>query len=257
MTLGSGDRLERAAELIRTSERVVALTGAGMSTASGIPDFRSPGGVWEKFKPVEYADFQRSEEARREHWSYKAATIPAMLEASPNPGHGALVRLEEVGRLAGVITQNIDGLHQAAGNTKVLELHGTNRHAMCLGCDVLEPIEPVLDRWRAGQAVPLCITCGEALKPATVSFGQMLPPDVLRQAMELARGADCLLALGTSLQVQPAASLVDVALEHGARVAVITRSSTPYDGAVDLKLDDPLGTCLPEIVDRALASSMS
>lgn len=233
----------------------MALTGAGMSTASGIPDFRSPGGVWETYKPVEFADFQRSEDARREHWRYKAATIPPMLEARPNPAHAALVRLEETARLIGVVTQNIDGLHQAAGNTKVLELHGTNREATCLACEAVEPIETVLARLGAGEEVPKCQSCGGVLKPATVSFGQMLPPDVLRQAMELARSADCLLALGTSLQVQPAASLVDVAKEHGAQVVIITRSSTPYDAVADVKLDDPLGTCLPDIVERALASA--
>ena len=231
----------------------MALTGAGMSTASGIPDFRSPGGVWETYKPVEFADFQRSEDARREHWRYKAATIPPMLEARPNPAHTALVRLEETGRLIGVVTQNIDGLHQAAGNSKVLELHGTNREAVCLVCEATEPIETVLARLEAGDEVPRCQSCGGVLKPATVSFGQMLPPDVLRQAMELARSADCLLALGTSLQVQPAASLVDVAKEHGAQLVILTRSSTPYDGMADVKLDDPLGTCLPDIVERALA----
>jgi len=237
---------------MRASNRVVALTGAGLSTASGIPDFRSPGGVWEKYKPVEYADFQRSEDARREHWKYKGATIPAMLEARPNPAHDALARLEAAGRLLGVITQNIDGLHQAAGSRNVLELHGTNRYAVCLRCGAEEPIEPVLERLVGGEDVPACERCRGVLKPATVSFGQMLPPDVLRQAMEVTRQADCLLALGTSLQVQPAASLVDVAKEHGARVIVVTRSSTPYDALADAKLDHPLGTCLPEIVGQVL-----
>ncbi len=249
---GVADLVVRATELVACSARVVALTGAGLSTASGIPDFRSPGGVWEKYKPVEYADFQRSEDARREHWKYKGATIPPMLEARPNPAHDALARLEEAGRLTAVITQNIDGLHQAAGSRNVLELHGTNRRAVCLQCGAEEPIEPVIARLEAGEEIPKCERCGGALKPATVSFGQMLPPDVLRQAMELTRGADCLLALGTSLQVQPAASLVDVAKEHGAKVIVMTRSSTPYDAMADAKLDHPLGTCLPQIVAGVL-----
>ncbi len=248
----SPDPLERAVELVRVSQKAVALTGAGLSTASGIPDFRSSGGVWEKFQPVEFADFQRSEDARREHWRYKAATIPTMLDARPNPGHEALAQLERAGRLLGVITQNVDGLHQAAGSHNVLELHGTNRHAVCLECRTEEAIEPVLARLESGDAVPTCLQCGGVLKPATVSFGQMLPPDILRQAMELARRADCFLALGTSLQVQPAASLVDVAKEHGASVVVVTRSSTPYDGLADVKLDHPLAACLPRIVAGAL-----
>lgn len=247
------DLVAHAVDLVRGCRKVVALTGAGLSTESGIPDFRSPGGVWEKYRPVEYADFQRSEDARREHWRYKGATIPSMLGARPNPGHDALARLEEAGRLLGVITQNIDGLHQAAGSRTVLELHGTNRHAVCLECAAEEPIEPIIARLEGGEEIPACLQCGGVLKPATVSFGQMLPPDVLRQAMELARRADCLLALGTSLQVQPAASLVDVAKEHGARVIVVTRSSTPYDSVADAKLDDSLGTCLPRIVDGVLA----
>ncbi len=244
--------LDPVIEILRSSERTVALTGAGFSTASGVPDFRSPGGVWEKYQPVEYADFQRSEEARREHWRYKGETIPAMLSARPNPAHDALTRLESEGRLLGVITQNIDGLHQAAGSRKVLELHGTNRHAVCVRCASEEAIEPVLERFQGGEEVPRCRACDGALKPATVSFGQMLAPDVLRQAMELARRADCFLALGTSLQVQPAASLVDVAREHRARVVVITRSTTPYDSMADVKLDEPLATCLPQIVTAAL-----
>lgn len=252
MADGSGDLLARAIDLVRGCGKIVALTGAGMSTESGIPDFRSPGGVWEKYKPVEYAEFQRSEDARREHWRYKGATIPAMLAARPNPGHEALARLEEAGRLLGVITQNIDGLHQAAGSRKVIELHGTNRHAVCLQCGAEEPIEPVLERLASGHEVPACERCRGVLKPATVSFGQMLPPDVLRQAMELSRRADCLLALGTSLQVQPAASLVDVAREHGARVIVVTRSSTPYDTMADAKLDHSLGSCLPTMVAEVL-----
>ncbi|MDG2308897.1 MAG: Sir2 family NAD-dependent protein deacetylase [Candidatus Binatia bacterium] len=252
MADGATDLLARAVELVRGSKKVVALTGAGLSTESGIPDFRSPGGVWEKYKPVEYADFQRSEEARRAHWQYKAATIPPMLAARPNPAHDALRRLEEAGRLLAVITQNIDGLHQAAGSRQVLELHGTNRHTVCLQCGAEESIQTVLARLEAGEDVPKCKACGGALKPATVSFGQMLPPDVLRQAMEHTRRADCLLALGTSLQVQPAASLVDVAKEHGAKVVVVTRSSTPYDSIADAKLDHPLGTCLPAIVAGVL-----
>lgn len=246
------DLIARAIDLLRGCTKVVALTGAGLSTASGIPDFRSPGGVWEKYKPVEYADFQRSEEARKEHWRYKGATIPAMLGARPNPAHEALARLEEAGRLVGVITQNIDGLHQAAGSRTVLELHGTNRHVVCLQCGAEEDIEPVIARLEGGEEVPACQQCSGILKPATVSFGQMLPPDVLRQAMEFTRHADCLLALGTSLQVQPAASLVDLAKEHGAKVIVVTRSTTPYDSVADAKLDHPLGTCLPQIVAGVL-----
>lgn len=247
--------VEQACALLRASRRAVALTGAGLGTESGIPDFRSPGGVWERFRPIEYGDFVRSPAARREHWRYKMATVPVMLEAAPNAGHVALARLEQAGRLAAVVTQNIDGLHQAAGSRRVLELHGTNRSAVCLQCERLEPIEPVLARVAAGDEEPHCDGCGGILKPATVSFGQSLPRDVLEESIHLAESCDCLLAIGSSLQVQPAASLVEIAKRAGARVLILTRSATPYDGIADARLDGALGETLPALVDGALRAS--
>lgn len=244
--------LARAATLLRASRRALALTGAGLSTESGIPDFRSPGGVWERFRPIEYGDFVRSAAARREHWGYKLATVPVMLEAQPNAGHRALARLERAGRLQAVVTQNIDGLHQAAGSSRVLELHGTNRAAVCLSCDGHQPIEPVLARVAAGDDDPRCGSCGGIVKPATVSFGQSLPRDVLEESIGLAESCDCLLAIGSSLQVQPAASLVEVAKRAGASVLILTRSATPYDALADARLDGALGTTLPSLIDGAL-----
>lgn len=242
----------RAAVLLRASRRAVALTGAGLSTESGIPDFRSPGGVWERFRPIEYGEFVRSAAARREHWRYKLATVPVMLQAEPNAGHVALARLERAGRLQAVVTQNIDGLHQAAGCGTVLELHGTNRAAVCLGCERQEPIEPVLARVTAGDHEPRCGGCGGILKPATVSFGQSLPRDVLEESIRLAESCDCLLAIGSSLQVQPAASLVEIAKRAGASVLILTRSATPYDALADARLDGALGETLPALVEDAL-----
>lgn len=244
--------LEHARALLRASRCAVALTGAGLSTESGIPDFRSPGGVWERFRPVEYPQFVRSPAARREHWRYKLATVPVMLEAQPNEGHRALARLEHAGRLAAVVTQNIDGLHQAAGSSTVLELHGTNRAAVCLQCGAREAIEPVLARVAAGDDEPRCAACGGILKPATVSFGQSLPRDVLEASVRLAESCDCLLAIGSSLQVQPAASLVEIAKRAGASVLILTRSATPYDELADARLDGALGTTLPALVEGAL-----
>ncbi|MEW6267691.1 MAG: Sir2 family NAD-dependent protein deacetylase [Thermodesulfobacteriota bacterium] len=246
--------LARAIALLRASRRALALTGAGLSTESGIPDFRSPGGVWERYRPIDYGEFVRSEEARREHWRYKRETIPVMLRARPNAGHAALARLEDAGRLAAVVTQNIDGLHQAAGSRNVLELHGTNRAATCLACDATEDIEPVLARLAAGDEVPRCLACDGVLKPATVSFGQALPRDVLEAAIRLASEADCLLAIGSSLQVQPAASLVEVAKQGGARVVILTRSATPYDAIADARLAAALGTTLPALVDAVVGA---
>ena len=167
-----------AASALRAARRAVALTGAGLSTESGIPDFRSPGGVWERFRPIEYQDFIASHAARVEHWRYKQATVPVMLQAQPNPAHRALAELECAGRLQAVITQNIDGLHQRAGNRRVLELHGTNREAVCLGCAQRTPIESALAQLDSGAQVPVCADCSGWLKPATVSFGQSLPEDV-------------------------------------------------------------------------------
>jgi NAD-dependent deacetylase len=244
--------LEHAAALLRASRRALALTGAGLSTESGIPDFRSPGGVWERFRPIEYGEFVRSAEARREHWRYKLATVPVMLRAEPNAGHCALARLEQAGRLAAVVTQNIDGLHQAAGSARVLELHGTNRAAVCLACERLEPIAPVLARVEAGEEEPRCTACRGLLKPATVSFGQSLPRDVLEESIRLAESCDCLLAIGSSLVVQPAASLVEIAARAGASVLILTRSATPYDALADARLDGALGTTLPALVGGAL-----
>jgi NAD-dependent deacetylase len=246
--------IAHAIALLRASRRALALTGAGLSTESGIPDFRSPGGVWERYRPIEYGEFVRSEAARREHWRYKRETIPVMLRARPNAGHAALARLERAGRLLGVVTQNIDGLHQAAGSRRVLELHGTNRAAVCLACAASEAIEPVLERLEAGCEVPHCLVCDGVLKPATVSFGQALPRDVLEEAIRLAGESDCLLAIGSSLQVQPAASLVGIAKDAGARVLILTRSATPYDGMADVRLDASLGGTLPRLADAVLGA---
>ena len=241
--------LERAAAAIRGAQRCVALTGAGLSTESGIPDFRSPGGVWERFRPIAYQEFLSSHAARAEHWLYKQATVPVMLEAAPNPAHEALVRLEKAGHLEAIITQNIDGLHQRAGSGRVLELHGTNRETICLSCGDHEPIESALGQMAAGEAVPICKRCQGWLKPATVSFGQSLPQDVLTEAIELSQRCNCFLALASSLLVNPAASLAGLAKRHGATLIVITLGETPYDAMADITIHAKVGAVLPRILD--------
>ena len=251
---GTTSVVERAIEIVRDCDRAVALTGGGLSMASGLPDAGDSQSTTSRGGDLGYADFQRSEEARREHWSREAGAIGEILGARPNPGHDALARMEAAGRLVGTITQNIDGLHQTAGARTVLELGGSRRRAVCTGCGADEAIEPVLERWERDQEVPHCRECSGALKPATLAGGELLAPDIVRQAIQLTRHADCLLALGTSLQTPLAASLVEVAREHGSRVVVVTRSSTPYDKLVDVKLDEPVASCLPTIVDGALAS---
>jgi len=241
------DDSNRAADLLSTARLAVALTGAGLSTESGIPDFRSPGGVWERFQPVYYQDFIASHASRREHWEYKRATVPTMLAAEPNAGHIALAGLERDGLLAAVITQNIDSLHQRAGSRRVLELHGTNSEALCLQCHQRVPIETCLEQLEAGVDVPACSGCGGWMKPATISFGQSLPADVLNEAAELARAADCFLALGSSLLVNPAASLAGVAKQAGARLIIVNLGETPYDGIADVLIRAEVGPVLSEI----------
>jgi NAD-dependent deacetylase len=248
------DDIRRAADLLRRARHAVALTGAGLSTESGIPDFRSPGGVWERFRPIEYQEFLASHAARKEHWRYKQATVPTMLAAEPNPAHRALAELESAGRLHAVITQNIDGLQQRAGSRRVLELHGTNLEALCLRCDQRVSIHAVLARLDAGEEVPICAACGGWLKPATVSFGQSLPPDVLREAATLAEQSDCFLALGSSLLVNPAAALAGVAKRSGAALIIITLSDTPYDNLADVRIRAKVGEVLPQIAALTLGA---
>ena len=243
---------ERVVALLREAERVVALTGAGLSTESGIPDFRSPGGVWERFRPIEYQEFLASHDARVEHWRYKRSTVPAMLAAEPNSAHLALARLEAAGRLQAVITQNIDALHQRAGSRRVLELHGTNLETECLGCRSRAPVADALAVLDRGEEVPVCGHCGGWLKPATVSFGQALPAAILREAVGLAEQADCFMALGSSLLVNPAASLVAVAKRSGAHLVIITLSPTPYDDIADVVIAARVGDVLPKIVAAVL-----
>ncbi len=244
--------LRRGAQIVRTARCVVALTGAGLSTESGIPDFRSPGGVWERFRPIDYHEFLADHQARKEHWAYKQATVPVMLAAQPNAAHYALAKLETAGRLEAVVTQNIDGLHQCAGSRRVLELHGTNREAACLRCQRRVPIEEALSQLGGGMDVPACAACGGWLKPATVSFGQNLPADVLREAVDLAERSDCFLALGSSLVVNPAASLTGLAKQAGAALIIMTLSETPYDAIADVRVRDKIGAALPRLIGLAM-----
>ncbi len=250
--MGSEDDIARAAAAVAAAKHAVALTGAGLSTESGIPDFRSPGGVWERFRVVEYQEFLASHEARKEHWRYKRETVPAMLAAAPNAAHRALARMEAAGKLQAVITQNIDGLHQRAGSQRVLELHGTNLWAVCLRCQRRLPIGEALEQLDRGAEVPSCSACGGWLKPATVSFGQPLPEGVLREAAALAQRSDCFLALGSSLLVTPAASLVGVALAAGAKVVIVNLTETPYDRSAEIVIRAKVGEVLPRIAEAAL-----
>jgi NAD-dependent deacetylase len=251
MTTASASAIEKVAAWLRESRRGVVFTGAGMSTESGIPDFRSPGGVWSRYRPVYFQEFMASAEARFEYWRQKAEAAADFIRAKPNAGHEVIARWESAGRIVGVITQNIDGLHQEAGSRKVLELHGTARWVVCLDCgERFEPV-PLLDQFRARQQVPPCAACGGLLKSATVSFGQALPVDVLDESHELAAASDVFLAIGSSLVVYPAAGLPEVARRSGARLVIINRDPTDCDDAADVVIREPIGATLAQI-DAAL-----
>jgi NAD-dependent deacetylase len=243
-----GGRLGEAQRLLAASQNTVAFTGAGVSTASGVPDFRSPGGIWSRYQPVTIQEFVASDEARRRYWQYKKETYRDFAAARPNAAHHALARLEGEGRLAAVITQNIDGLHQDAGSRAVLELHGTNRRVACLACGRCYAAALIQDRLLAGCEVPTCDACGGMLKAATVSFGQPLARDVLAEAWRLARECDLLLVLGSSLVVQPAAALPEVAAAAGAAVVIVNREATPLDGLATHVLRGAVEEILPALV---------
>ncbi len=246
--------MTRARRWVDEADRVVALTGAGISTDSGIPDFRGPQGVWTKDPAAERSShisaYLADADVRRRTWQSRLHS-PAW-HARPNPGHLALVALERRGKLDVLVTQNIDGLHQLAGSDpeRVLEVHGTLRRYACLSCGVGGPMEIVLERLRGGEDDPACPEsgCGGILKSATVSFGQPLPADVLDRAFDAVQACDVLLAVGTSLTVQPIASAVPLALQAGARVVVVNASPTPYDEVVDAVIPGPIGEVLPVIV---------
>jgi NAD-dependent deacetylase len=243
-----GRELDKARALWAACHRALAFTGAGVSTASGVSDFRSPGGVWSRYRPVPFAEFRASAEARRRYWQYKKETYAEMAGARPNPAHLTLARLELEGRLAGVVTQNVDGLHQDAGSRNVVELHGTNRVVRCLDCEREHAPAAIQERLVAGCDEPLCDGCRGPLKPATISFGQSLRHDVLAEAFSLARAADLLLVLGTSLVVYPAAAIPEAAAEAGARVVIVNREPTPLDGIADVVLLGQVEELLPALV---------
>jgi NAD-dependent deacetylase len=247
------DPLPIARRLVSTSTRIVALTGAGISTESGIPDFRGPGGVWTKDPKAERLSnihhYMSDPDVRKLAWQARVNS-PAW-RAEPNAGHRALAELERNGKLHALVTQNIDGLHQLAGNSaaKVIEVHGTMRDVMCMSCGWRGPMPPVLARLQRGEDDPACERCGGILKSATISFGQPLVPEVIERGMRAAQDADLLLAIGSSLQVYPAAGIVPLAKEAGAHVVIINAEPTPFDELADVVLRDPIGRVLPSIVD--------
>lgn len=242
--------LARIADWLKAADVVAAFTGAGISTESGIPDFRSPGGVWARHQPVQFQDFLSSPKARHEYWRQKAESHAGFRDAQPNAAHRVLARWEDQGRLAGIITQNIDGLHQRAGSRTVWELHGSALQVACLNCDFREDADPWVRKFQAENQVSDCPRCGGLLKHATVSFGQELPEAILEASLELARSCDLFLALGSSLVVYPAAGLPELAHRSGAKLVIINRDATPLDRLADAVIHAPLGETLCQLDER-------
>lgn len=247
MAKASEAQLETVAKWLRSAKCAVAFTGAGMSTKSGIPDFRSPEGIWAKAQPVFYRDFLSSTFARHEYWRQKAMVQDKIQASEPNDGHKVLAQWEQAKRLTAVITQNIDGLHQRAGSQKVLELHGNALYVRCLDCEGRFPAAPLVEEFQEKNRVPPCKVCGGRLKHATVSFGQSLPTDLLDESERLCREADLFLALGSSLIVEPAASLPRLARHYGSRLVIINLEPTPQDPIADLVIQAELGETLTAI----------
>ena len=247
--------IPQARAWVDAAERVVVLTGAGISTDSGIPDFRGPRGVWTRdpgaARMFTLDAYVGDPEVRRAAWRNRRAH--AAWTAEPNAGHAALVEIERAGRLHAIVTQNIDGLHQKAGSSpdRVIEIHGTLFAVECLGCADRTPMSEALDRVAAGEEDPPCTRCGGILKAATISFGQPLDAATLRRAAEATTAADVLLAVGTSLTVHPAAGLVEYAARAGARVVIVNAAPTPYDGIADAVLRRPIGEVLPVLAGAA------
>ncbi len=244
--------LDEIASWIRDANRVVVLTGAGISTESGIPDFRGPQGVWTKNPDAEKTatlQYYMSDRAIRVR-AWEMRTEHEAWSAEPNLGHVALADLEAQGKVHTLVTQNVDGLHQMAGSSpdRIVEIHGTMREVMCMSCGERAPMERALDRVRAGEEDPPCRTCGGILKSATISFGQNLVSEDLERSHAAAAGSDLFLAVGTSLVVYPVADLPRIALEAGARLAIFNAAETPYDRVAHAVVRERLGDVLPKLV---------
>ncbi len=240
--------IERLAETIEQARRVVVFTGAGISTESGIPDFRSPTGIWARTTPIYYQDFIASAEARAEAWRRKFEIDRDIVDATPNRGHRAVAKLVRVGKVSSVITQNIDNLHQASGvpAEKVIELHGNGSYAKCVACEARYELGPIRDAFERDGAPPDCAACGAPVKAATISFGQAMPEREMKRARRETLACDAFLAVGSSLVVYPAAGFPVLAKESGAQLVILNREATDLDGIADLVINREIGPTLGE-----------
>ena len=242
--------IERLRDLIGSAKRIVAFTGAGISTESGIPDFRSPGGIWTRYKPIYFDDFMSSDEMRRESWRRKFATDETMLKAEPNAGHRALAKLVEQGRMSAIITQNVDGLHQRSGvpDSKVIELHGNATYASCLDCGHRHELEPIKKAFLGSGRLPLCAKCDGIVKTATISFGQAMPEIPMARAQDETMGCDLFIVLGSSLVVYPAAGFPRIAKRKGAKLVILNRDPTDQDDDADMVVHAEIGPTMSRAV---------
>ncbi|MFC2042276.1 NAD-dependent deacetylase [Chloroflexota bacterium] len=251
------DEIAAAAEMILQANRIVVFTGAGISTESGIPDFRSPGGIWSKFDPNEftYQNFLASETSREKYWDLNKTTWPVISAAQPNRGHTAIAELHRMGKLDCVITQNIDNLHQRSGISEelVIELHGNSKSVDCLNCGRSYPRGEIQVRLDAGEKVSRCDSCHGILKPATISFGQPMPERETREAERRSANCDLFLMAGSSLLVYPAAHMPLDAKEHSAKLIIINMTPTPHDTYADIIINEKIGDTLPLIVEQVKA----
>jgi len=249
----------KGAELIRNSKNILVFTGAGISTESGIPDFRSPGGIWDRYNPSDFylQNIISSEASRLKYWEMSTEYYRVMKEALPNRAHLALRLLEETGKLSAIVTQNIDRLHHRAGNSpeKLIEIHGTAFLVSCLSCGAIFDRDEIEERIKNGERVPMCEKCSGILKPATISFGQSMPVDKMSESIIHAMNCDLCIVLGSSLAVYPAASIPEQAVDNGARLIIVNRNKTPLDNKADVVIHDSLTVIFHKMVELSLLSN--
>tara|TARA_A100001037_G_scaffold230654_1_gene208888 strand:+ start:6475 stop:7260 length:786 start_codon:yes stop_codon:yes gene_type:complete len=241
---------DRLRELVHGARRIVVFTGAGISTESGIPDFRSPGGLWTLNKPIDFSDFIVSEEMRRENWRRKIEVDKTMKIAEPNRGHLAVAALVSRGIASAVITQNVDGLHQKSGvpDEQVIELHGNSTYATCLDCNTRYELEAIKSAFEIDETLPTCTFCGGIIKQATISFGQAMPVEAMQRAQEATLDCDLFLTIGSSLVVYPAAGFPVLAKDNGSTLVILNRDATDLDTFADLVINDEIGPTLSDAV---------
>ncbi len=245
------EKIALIAEKIKTSKKLVVFTGAGISTESGIPDYRSQGGIWDKFKPVYFDEFMSSKESRIRYWEQRMDMEKSLCKAKPNEGHMSIAALHQLGYLNALITQNIDGLHEASGipKEKIIELHGNTRRVRCMSCKRLVPWEEAEAMLKSGDKAPEC-SCGGYFKPDTISFGQAMPVEETKRAARLSSESDIFMVIGSTLLVQPASLMPEYARTSGAFIVIINLSETPYDQKCDILIRGKAGEVLKQILKK-------